>query len=690
MSNPHPVVRTALAAAILALFLSPPALRAQQPDVPMVPAPVPAAPAAPAGSTPADGPQTLNLRNADINVLIATVAEITGKNFIVHPGVEGKVTVITSEPMTPAEVYETFLSVLRVNGYAAVPNGNMVRILPDAIARQFDSPPEVPGTTSPDALVTRVLPVTNVSARELADLLKPLLPQAAQVAVHESANAIIVADRAGNIERIERLVRRIDTTGGDNVEVIPLRHASAAELARTLGGMETAEGGPRLVADARTNSVLITGDRRGRLRLRTLIAHLDTPLESGDTTQVIYLHNAAAIDLVPVLEGLAKAIDGGETGENARVVTAIQAHEPTNSLVISAPAAVMESLRSVIRQLDIRRAQVLIESVIAEVAEETAKDFGVQWQTFPSDNTGVFGGTNFNRGAGGNIIDALQDPFGLPGGLNLGYIGGTITLPGLGGRENTILNIGALVRALAADTGTNILSTPTIVTLDNQEALIEVGQEVPFIQGEFTTPVTGGGDNSNALVNPFRTLERKSIGLKLKVTPQINEGDSVVLVLEQEVSSLAPQVDGAADLITNQRILKTSVMVGDGQMLVLGGLVTEDQNERVNQVPGLGSIPVLGNLFKYRNSARIRRNLMIFLRPVILRDAATESAVSGSKYNYIRGEQLRMREQSEGLLPPESKPVLPELEAIPGPGEAATIPPPQADPTAKRERRRGG
>jgi general secretion pathway protein D len=685
MSNPHPIVRT-LAAAILALFLSPPALHAQQPDVPMVPAPAPAP--VPAGNVAADGPQTLNLRNADINVLIATVAEITGKNFIVHPGVEGKVTVITSEPMTPAQVYETFLSVLRVNGYAAVPNGNMVRILPDAIARQFDSAPEVPGATSPDALVTRVLPVTNVSARELADLLKPLLPQAAQVAVHESANAIIVADRAGNIERIERLVRRIDTTGGDSVEVIPLRHASAAELARTLGGMETAEGGPRLVADARTNSVLITGDRRGRLRLRTLIAHLDTPLESGETTQVIYLHNAGAADLVPVLEGLAKAIDGGDTGENARVVTAIQAHEPTNSLVISAPAAVMESLRSVIRQLDIRRAQVLIESVIAEVAEETAKDFGVQWQTFPSDNTGVFGGTNFNRGQGGNIIDSLTDPFGLPGGLNLGYIGGTITLPGLGGRETTILNIGALVRALAADTGTNILSTPTIVTLDNQEALIEVGQEVPFIQGEFTTPVTGG-DSGGGSVNPFRTLERKSIGLKLKVTPQINEGDSVVLVLEQEVSSLAPQVDGAADLITNQRILKTSVMVGDGQMLVLGGLVTEDQNERVNQVPGLGSIPVLGNLFKYRNSARIRRNLMIFLRPVILRDAATESAVSGGKYNYIRGEQLRMREQSEGLLPPESKPVLPELEAIPGPGEAATIPPPQADPAARRERRRG-
>ena len=647
-------------------------------------------PAAPA-SQAADGEQTLNLKNADINVLIATVAEITGKNFIVDPRVEGKVTVITSEPMTPAEVYDTFLSVLRVNGFAAVPNGKLIRIVPDAVARQFDTLIEGPGTTSPDALVTRIIAVNNVPARELADLLKPLLPQAAQVSVHEGSNAIVIADRAGNIDRIERLIRRIDTAGDEHVEVIPLRHANAAELARTIGGVTPGEGGPQLVADARTNSILLTGDRRGRLRLRTLIAHLDTPLESGESTQVVYLHYAKAADLVPILESLAKSLEGTEGGEDARTVTAIQAHEDTNSLIVSAPAAIMESLRSVIRQLDIRRAQVLIEAVIAEVAEEKAKEFGIQWQSFADDNgqigRGVFGGTNFTGPNGGNIIGALADPFGLPGGLNLGWVDGTITVPGPNGRDITILNIGALVRALNADTGTNILSTPTIVTMDNQEALIEVGQEVPFIQGEFTTPVTGGGDSSSALVNPFRTLERKSIGLKLKVTPQINEGDAVVLVLEQEISSLAPQVQGAADLITNQRILKTTVLVGDGQMLVLGGLVTEDQNERVNQVPGLGNIPVLGNLFKYRSSNRIRRNLMVFLRPVILRDGDTETLISGSKYQYIRGEQLRMRDQGKGLLAPEEKPVLPELEAIPPPGDPRPIPAPQAESEATRDHR---
>jgi general secretion pathway protein D len=642
----------------------------------------------------ADGRQVLNLKNADINVLIATVAEITGKNFIVDPRVEGKVTVITSEPMTPEDVYHTFLSVLRINGYAAVPNGKLIRIVPDAIARQFDSPPEVPGSTDSNTIVTRVLVVNNVSARELAELLKPLLPQAAQVSVHEGSNAIVVADRAGNIDRIERLLRRIDTATDEQVEVIALRHANATELARTLGTV-SGDRGPRLVADGRTNSLLLSGDRRGRLHLRTLIAHLDTPLESGDTTQVVYLHYAAAADLVPVLSSLAKSLEGTEGGENAVSATSIQAHESTNSLVISAPSAVMDSLRSVIRQLDIRRAQVLIEAVIAEVAEEKAKEFGIQWQAVPGDDQigrGVFGGTNFTGPNGGNIIGALADPFSLPGGLNLGWLDGTITVPGPNGRDITILNMGALVRALNADTGTNILSTPSIVTLDNQEAVLEVGQEVPFIQGEFTTPVASGSTtgSSNTLVNPFRTLERKSIGLKLKVTPQINEGDAVVLTLEQEVSSLAPQVQGAADLITNQRILKTTVLVGDGQMLVLGGLVTEDQNERVNMVPGLGRIPVLGNLFKYRSSNRIRRNLMVFLRPVILRDGHAETAISGNRYNYIRGEQLRMRDQADGLLQPEEKPVLPELEAVPGPGVAAPMPLPAPEPAAEGKRRRRG
>lgn len=401
-------------------------------------------------------PQTLNLRNADINVLIATVAEITGRNFIVDPRVEGKVTVITSEPMTPAEVYDTFLSVLRINGFAAVPSGRLVRIVPDAVARQLDIPAEVPGASAPDALVTRVIAVSNVSARELSELLRPLLPQAAQVAVHEGSNAIVVVDRAGNVDRIERLVRRIDTSGGEDVEVIPLRHANAAELARTLGGVG-GEAGPRLVADVRSNSLLLTGDNRGRLRLRTLIAHLDTPLESGETTQVVYLRYAAARDLVPVMEALARSLEGapGGEGEGARTATAIQAHEPTNALVISAPGAIMEALRGVIRQLDIRRAQVLIEAVIAEVAEERAREFGIQWQTFAEDNgqlgRGIFGGTNFTGPGGGNILGptlgGLDGLGGLPGGLNLGWLDGILSIPGPDGEPIQILNIGALLRA---------------------------------------------------------------------------------------------------------------------------------------------------------------------------------------------------------------------------------------------------
>ena len=524
-----------------------------------VPTQVPAAPAASTTPAAADGRQTLNLKNADINVLIATVAEITGRNFIVDPRVEGRVTVITSEPMTPAQIYDTFLSVLRVNGFAAVENGRLVRIVPDAVARQFDTPVQsAPATAqaSSDALVTRVLTVNNVSAAEVADLLRPLLPQAAQVAVHEGSNAIVVVDRAGNIDRIERLIQRIDTAVDETVEVIPLRHANAAELSRTIGSTQAGEGGPRLIADARTNSLLLSGDRRGRLRLRTLIAHLDTPLETGGGTQGVYLRYANAAELVPVLEAMLQTGGNGD-GDAVQSHSSIQAHDATNALVITAPAATMDAIHSVIRQLDIRRAQVLIEAVIAEVAEETAKEFGIQWQTVPEDGgalgRGIIGGTNFTGPAGGNILGTItggvEGLAGLPGGLNLGWVESLVTVPGPGGEPIQILNIGALVRALQADTGTNVLSTPSIVTLDNQEALIEVGQEVPFIQGEFTTPVTSGGvGGTNGMVNPFRTLERKSIGLKLKVTPQINEGDAVVLTLEQEISSLAPNVQGAVDL----------------------------------------------------------------------------------------------------------------------------------------------
>jgi len=621
------------------------------------------------------GDHTLNLKDADIRVFIATVSEITGKSFIVDPRVEGKVNVVSTKPMDAAEVYRTFESVLRVHGFAAVPSGSMVKIVPEAIAKQDGDAGTAP-SGGPDAIVTRVVELKHVGANELLPILQQLVPQSGQVALVSGANALLITDRAGNLARVEAIIRRVDQASDAAIEVIPLQHASAAELARTLSmlaeekGAAAVAGVPtKVFADARTNSVLLSGDRAARLRMRTLIGHLDTPLENSDSTNVVYLRYAKAEELVGVLEQTAATLTGQAGGENAAKEATIQAHAETNALIITADPAVFRGLSSVIRQLDIPRAQVLIEGVIAELSDEYAREIGVQWQsTNLQENAdgslgeGYIGGTNFpGQGGAGGILGAAVNPGSVGSGLNIGYVGGTITLPG---SDEPILQIGALVRALGGDGRNNILSSPSVVTLDNQETELSVGQEVPFIQGEFTTNVANpsGGDGAAGLLgNPFRTIERKEVGLKLTVTPRINEGDSVRMDIKLESSSLAPTPAGASDLITNKRTLSNSVLVPDGNMLVLGGLISNETRENISKVPGLGDIPVLGNLFRYRSSNTLKRNLMIFLKPTILRDRATEMSVSGDKYNFIRAEQLKARERSDKLSRPQDHAVLPEL-----------------------------
>lgn len=625
------------------------------------------------------GDHTLNLKDADIRVFIATVSEITGKSFIVDPRVEGKVNVVSTKPMDAAEVYRTFESVLRVHGYAAVPSGSMVKIVPEAIAKQDGDAGTAP-SGGPDAIVTRVVELKHVAANELLPILQQLVPQSGQVAPVNGANALLITDRAGNLARVEAIIRRVDQASDAAIEVIPLQHASAAELARTLSmlaeekGAAAVAGVPtKVFADARTNSVLLSGDRAARLRMRTLIGHLDTPLENSDSTNVVYLRYAKAEELVSVLEQTAATLTGQAGGENAVKEATIQAHAETNALIITADPAVFRGLASVIRQLDIPRAQVLIEGVIAELSDEYAREIGVQWQSTNlqqnadgSLGEGYIGGTNFpGQGGAGGILGAAVNPGSVGSGLNIGYVGGTITLPG---SDEPILQIGALVRALGGDGRNNILSSPSVVTLDNQETELSVGQEVPFIQGEFTTNVANpSGENAagGLLGNPFRTIERKEVGLKLTVTPRINEGDSVRMDIKLESSSLAPTPAGASDLITNKRTLSNSVLVPDGNMLVLGGLISNETRENVSKVPGLGDIPVVGNLFRYRSSNTLKRNLMIFLKPTILRDRATEMAVSSEKYNFIRAEQLKARERSDKLTRPQDHAVLPEIEDKP-------------------------
>jgi len=593
----------------------------------------------------------LNFQDADIRSLITTVADITGRNIVVDPAVTGQVTVISSEELDTGEVFEVFRSILAVHGYSAVDDGAVTRVLPDAAAR-FGS-----GAAGGQDPVIRIIPLEHVRASDVLPMLRSLVPQSAYLSAHEASNTLLISDRAAGVRRLEQVVQRLDAATDAGADVMALSHASADEVAEIANQIYPGSEQPLAVADPRTNSVVLRGSGSQRVRLRTLISHLDTPLDAGGGARVVYLRYASADTLVPVLESL---IDTPGEGERQRV--RITAHEETNSVVIAAPPAVYREIRSIIEQLDIRRAQVLVEAIIAEVAADTGRDLGVQWQFFESGDEGFFGGTNFGTG-GRNILNlsaglAAGDGEGaavLPGGgLNLGFVDGTSSLLGI-----ELLEIGALAQALATDGNTNVLSTPSIVTMDNQPASINVGQEVPFLSGSFLAEGSATADQGR--VNPFQTIEREEIGLKLQVTPHINEGDTIMLGIEQEVSSLAP-VAGAVDLVTNKRTISTRVMVPDGTMLVLGGLISDDLSETTERVPGLGRIPLVGELFTYRSTSQVKRNLMVFIRPRILHDERLMRDVTAGKYTGIRDAQLRQRASRSVLSRRAETPLLPELE----------------------------
>ncbi|MCF6235808.1 MAG: type II secretion system secretin GspD [Gammaproteobacteria bacterium] len=613
-------------------------------------------------------PVTLNLKAADLSAVISTISEITGKNFIVDPRVKGKVTIVSSHPMKEKEVYEVFLTVLEVHGYAAVPSGNKgtIKIIPVANAKQSAVP--MASSNRPgkgDEIVTRVLQLENISASQMVPILRPLLPQQSHLAAYSPANVLIISDRAANIKRIVKIINRIDLPDNNEVEIIPLQHASANEIVRILTtlqqqdnkkGSKSSSTLPTLIADERTNSILIGGGKAGRIKLRGIIGHLDTPLETEGNTRVIYLHYAKAKDLVPVLTGVGTSLEQekqgkkGKASSNSQSPMSIQADEFSNSLVITAPPDLFNSLQRVIKQLDIRRAQVYIETIIAEVSSNRAAELGVQWAA-GGDLSKPAAVTNFT--AGDSIIN-------LGGAIEAGTlpsIGSGLTL-GVGKFVDGALSFGALIRALKGDGSTNILSTPTLITMDNEEAEIVVGQNVPFKTGSYTS--TGGSSATPG--NPFQTIKRENIGITLKVTPQINEGDAVQLKVEQKVESISPAVDGAVDLITNTRSINTNVIVDDGDIIVFGGLITDDLNETTQKVPLLGDIPLLGRLFSYNKTTKRKTNMMMFLRPVILRDSASTNSISQGKYSYMRAEQLKVQEKGLSMLPNSENPVMPDAQ----------------------------
>jgi general secretion pathway protein D len=608
-------------------------------------------------------PVTLNLEDVDITILIKMVADVTHKNFVVDERVKGKVTVISKHPMQEDELYQVFLSILSVHHFAAISSGQVIKIVPDAEARMTSQ-----GDAASDDIETRVIAVDHIDVAQLVPILRPLLPPQSHIAAFSQSNMLVISDRRGNIQRVLDLIARIDTTGQKGIDIMGLKHASASEVVRLLKQLAQQDptnktpGDVSLVADERTNSVLISGDKTARLRYQTLVSHLDTPLKSAGNTVVVYLRYAQAEELVPILQGISNsnlgksgfiAVDDKTPKSDNNLATNIQADSNTNSLIITASPSVLRDLDNVIKKLDIRRAQVLVEAVIAEVEFNTAKEFGVQWVADGSgDGTGPVGLINFGS-PGSGILDlansVVNNVIPTAGGVN----GATV---GAGRFNHSRFNFAVLLRALSSDSGTNVLSTPSLVTLDNQEAKIVVGRNVPFITGQYSN--TGAATGA---ANPFQTIQRQDVGLTLKVKPQINEGNTIKLDIEQEVSSLADNDLSASDIITNTRSIKTVVMVEDGNMVVLGGLLNEDLSDSTQKVPALGDIPVLGGLFRYQKAKKTKRNLMVFLHPVILRNSETENKISHDKYQYMQTQQKQQRDKGVPLTDAAEVPVLPDL-----------------------------
>ncbi len=644
---------------------------------------------------------TLNLKEAEIGTLIATVSEVTGKNFVVDSRVKGKVTVISSSPMDANAVYATFLSVLAVNGYAAVPAGASIKIVPDANARSegggFIDRGGRDGLAGDD-LVTRVFDIHNGSAAQLVAILRPLVAPSGQLAAYGSSNSLIVSDRAANVDRLQHLIEQMDRSGDRDVEMVTLDNASADEVVRIVTGLtqqaRQADAGtapPAVIADTRSNSVLISGDRAEREKLAALIRQLDQPGNNKGDTQVVYLKYADAESLAPILTGNAQpsaktsssgsssmfgssgssstssaasstfgasskssgATAGGSNAASGSAATVyngsgsnadlrVIADKDTNALVITAPPKTMQQIRNVIAQLDIRRAQVLVEAIVAEISASKSSDIGVDWVAYNPNAIAAAGIVNSSTASAlSSAATALSSSTSSTISSSTLYSaaasaissGGT-ALIGTTTSNGSIY--GALIKALASDANTNILSMPSLVTLDNQEAKIEVGQSVPELTGSYSNT----GTTSTGSVNPFQTVTNQDIGLKLGITPTIGEGNTIRLKLEFENSTIASGTAGTSSLITNKRTVSNTVSVEGGQILVIGGLIDDQLNDTVTRIPGLSDIPWLGKLFQSRSISRTKRNLMIFLHPAILRERNESDYFTRRKYEDTRQAQI--------------------------------------------------
>ena len=620
---------------------------------------------------------SLNFVNAEIEEVIKAVSHITGKNFVVDPRVKGTINIISATPVAAPLAYDILLSTLRMQGFAAVEAGGVTKILPEADAKLYVG--SVHGSNTGEKLVTRVFVLKYESAAQLVPVLRPLIPPNNIVVAYPGNNTLVITDYASNMRRLEQIVNAIDQPGKVAPMIIPVKLASAIELAQTInrllqegaaGAAGTGDTSQRfiLLADARTNSLLLRTDNSERIeRVLDLVAKLDVQTGTLGNIHVVYLKNAEAVKLAQTLRSIlsgdtsaaaaaatggappgspnSAGLAGGSGGGSPTGGGAIQADPATNALIITAPHNIYNNIRSVIDMLDVRRAQVFVEALIAEVTVGKDAAFGIQWQAgAPTGNGGlVAGGTNFppNTIFGVAASIAAKTPV-LGSGLNIGFLRGQ--------------NLGALITAVQTDSNTNVLSKPNLMMLDNEEAKIIVGQNIPLIAS------TQNGTPGNP--NPFQSIERKDVGLTLKIKPQISEGGTVKMVISQEVSDV-DSVSNPSGIITNKRSLDTTVLVDNGQTLVLGGLISDRVVKGEFKVPLLGDIPILGWLFKYETRKSTKSNLMIFIRPTIVRTAAASQGLTQDRYDDVRNEQELTQMPWNLILPSLPVPVLPELKTVP-------------------------
>ncbi|WP_052417606.1 type II secretion system secretin GspD [Cellvibrio mixtus] len=615
---------------------------------------------------------TVNFNDSDIQEVIKFIAGATGKTIIIDPKVRGPIKVINTKPLNAKELYELFLASLDVHGFTAVESGNIVRIVMNRDARNLPIPTENNVRNKDDLYITQVIPLKNTSAAKILAALRPLVPQYGHLTTYEPSNALIITDTRANVARMNELVIQLDKIGMTHTDVIPLKYANASDVVAMLTQLEKPDPNrgmttspPVIVADKRTNAVVISGDDLTRQRLKLLVDDLDRPQTRNSNVRVFYLKYAKAEEVAKVLSGMLQSV-GGKPAEGApptATQAAVQADEATNSVLITADIETMNTLLSIVDSLDIRRAQVLVEAIIVEITGNNAKEIGVEWM-YQADDSG-FGG--FTSGGalskvGTPALNLLNDPSSetalasLAGGIT------SVGSPVFGvGRLGKNLDFLSVLKLLQTTESSNILSTPSLLTTDNSEASILVGQQVPFVTGSYTGMTGANNTGTNSFSSPFNTVNREDVGIKLQVTPHVNGGDSLVLDIEQEISSVIGATQSSPNGPTTQkREIKTQILAGDGQTVVLGGLIQDQIDKADNRVPVLGSIPVLGHLFRSQSAKKTKTNLLIFLKPTIIRTDEVLTGATAEKYRALRDQQVQFQRNRGILINRGDVPVLPE------------------------------